>query len=331
MQQTQPVQPVDQTPDICACICTHNGQAILADCLDSLARQDLSAARFSILVIDDGSTDGTADTFRAWRDNHQDLTARLVCQPQSGLSAARNTGLQLSDAPLVAYIDDDAMAEPGWLSGLLAGFAEFPNAGAVGGPVSIRWTTPKPRWWRDELDEVFNRWQQGDQPHTLRFPLLPYGCNFAVRRNLAVGLGRFRTDLGRQKGKLLGGEETELFLRMLITNHDVAYWPTAHVQHLAVPHRATRGYVLRRAWMHGRSMARLAYAYPQVTSSYPNLGACLWQMTRTAKQYHFRLAHWKYWLFRLGYHWERCRLGRSVVRDHAHRAVSHLRRATSNA
>lgn len=327
MQQTQLVASLrdlaDDQPAICACVCTHNGRAVLGDCLDSLAGQDMPAGRFSILVIDDGSTDGTADLFRSWRDKHPKLTTRLVCQPSSGLSAARNAGLQFSDAPIVAYIDDDAVAEPGWLSGLLAAFLEFPCAGAAAGPVSVRWTTAKPRWWRDELDEVFNRFQPaGDQPCTLRFPNLPYGCNFAVRRNLAVGLGRFRTDLGRQKGTLLGGEETELMLRMLVTDHQVVYWPSAGVQHLALPHRANRKYILRRAWMHGRSAARLAAAYPQVADAMPGLATCLWRMCRTAPQYRFRTAHWKYWLYRLGYHWEQRALGLSAAKNRARRKIA---------
>lgn len=332
MQQAHispPATLANDQPEICACVCTHNGRATLPDCLASLAGQDLEWARFSILVVDDGSTDDSADIFRAWRDEHPELVARLVCQPAAGLSAARNTGLQLSDAPVVAFLDDDATAGPGWLRGLLAGFSEFPNAAAVGGPVEVRWIGDKPRWWRDPLDEVFNRFEPAQEPTTLTFPTLPYGCNFAVRRNVAVGLGRFRTDLGRQKGTLLGGEETELFLRMLGTDYQVAYWPGARVQHLALPQRATRKYILRRAWMHGRSLARLSLAYPAIGRAMPSLPRSCWQMFKLAPRYHFGVAHWKYWLFRLGYHWERRKMGCPIC-QRARYAATSLRRAAGH-
>lgn len=321
---------LESKPPICACICTHNGQATLRDCLDSLAGQTLEPDRFSILVVDDGSTDQTANLVRQWRDNHPDITCRLVIRTSNGLSAARNTGLQLSDAPLVAFLDDDALAGPGWLQEFLTAFCEFPLAAAVGGPVQVRWMAEKPRWWRDELDEVFNHFEPSDQPCTLAWPDLPIGCNFAVRRSIAVGLGRFRTDLGRQKGHLLGMEEIELFLRMLATDYQIAFWPHARIQHLALPHRVTRKYVLGRAWMHGRSLARLAYAYPQIGRTIPGAVRSLFQMLQLAPRYHFRVTHWKYWFFRLGYHWERLTMPHATPAPRTGRVVTFARRAPSH-
>lgn len=301
-------------PDICACVCTHNGQAVLGACLESLARQGLERDRFSVLVVDDGSTDETAAVYDAWHQMWPAVRARLVWQEATGLSAARNLGLKQSDAPLVAYIDDDAMASPGWLTGLIEGFARFGEAaGAVGGPVSVRWTANRPRWWRSELDEVFNRFDAGAEVCLVRFPRLPYGCNFAVRRDTAMQLGGFRTDLGRQKGQLLGGEETELLLRMGRSGIGVGYWPGARVEHMALPQRANRRYVLRRAWMHGRSLGRLSHVYAPVSEAMPGLSGCLWQMVWTAGRYRGRLSHWKYWLLRLGYHWERRRGGKAAA------------------
>ncbi len=331
MMTTRQIHPDNNAPAICACICTHNGQAVIPGCLDSLVAQDLPADRFTILVIDDGSTDATAETFRAWQENHPGLSAHLITQAASGLSVARNAAIEQCDAPIVAYIDDDAMAEPTWLSGLLSAFAEFPNAAAAAGPVQVRWTTARPRWWRDELDEVFNRFHPADQPCKLHWPQMPYGCNFAVRRDIALALGGFRTDLGRQNGTLLAGEETELLLRTLANKHEIAYQPSAGVQHLALASRATRRYILRRAWMHGRSAALLARRHQPVADSIPPLSRCLWQMLATAWRYRFRLAHWKYWLYRLGYHYQRLHHDNRPAPGHPHQSASNMRRVTNNA
>jgi len=300
-----------QRPDICVCLCTHNGQAVIGECLDSLARQALEPQRYRVLVVDDGSADATAAVVRSWRERNRNIVSRLIRQRQAGLAAARNVGLATSEAPLVAYIDDDAIADPGWLEGLIAAFARFPNAAAVGGPVRVRWISPKPWWWHDDLDEVFNRFRPAGEPTTLEFPALPYGCNFAVRRDVAMRVGGFRTDLGRQNGLLLAGEETELFLRMSEAGYQIAYWPDAFVDHLALPTRVSRRYILKRAWNHGRSLARLAAVHPGICEAFPGPAACLRRMLHDAPKYRFRLAHWKYWLLRFGYHYEARRLAPS--------------------
>jgi len=274
--------------------------------LDSLADQTLPKEQFGVLVIDDGSTDGTDEQVRQWQHDHADIACRLIRQPPMGLASARNTGLENADAPILAYLDDDALAHPDWLEGIVTAFQEFPTAGAVGGQVRVRWVRAGPGWWTDELDEVFNRFQPSDAPALLDFPQLPYGCNFAVRREVAVRAGGFRTDLGRRDGALLGGEETDLFLRLLEAGHPIAYWPAAVVEHLALPARANRWYVLKRAWNHGRSLARIAAVHPRVAQRMPALPRCVWRMVRYAPAHRFRLVHWKYWLLRFGYHYE-CR------------------------
>ena len=59
---------------------------------------------------------------------------RIVSEPQKGISAARNTALKLSRAPIVCFIDDDALAHPNWLSELLTAFRSYgDNVGIVGG------------------------------------------------------------------------------------------------------------------------------------------------------------------------------------------------------
>ncbi len=297
-------------PSVCACVCTHNGAATLPECLNALAGQTLDPRRFSVLIVDDGSTDATPDVARRWQAAHPHLNGRSIRQAPSGLSAARNAGIREANAPIVAYIDDDAFAAPGWLEGIVDAFEAFPAAAAMGGEVRVRWSTSKPRWWHDELDEVFNRFRPADEPMTLDFPRLPYGCNFAVRRDTAIRLGGFRTDLGRQGGALLAAEETDLLLRILEAGHPIAYWPSAMVEHLAMPSRLSRRYVLRRAWNHGRSLGRIAPTHPRLNEAMPPFGSCVWRMVGRASAHGFRLAHWKYWLLRLGYHHERRRVHR---------------------
>src|SRR6516165_4264922 len=100
-------------PKISVVVCTYNGARTLRQCLSALVALDYP--NYEVIVINDGSTDGTADIAR-------DYPVRLINQPNKGLSAARNTGLAASDGEIVAYIDDDAFPHRYWLRYLAAAF-----------------------------------------------------------------------------------------------------------------------------------------------------------------------------------------------------------------
>ncbi|MQY02891.1 glycosyltransferase family 2 protein [Actinomadura macrotermitis] len=107
-------------------VCSLNGSGRIGRPLEALERQTARAA-LEILVVDDGSTDGTGDVARA-------RGLRVVAHPHNkGLSAARNTGMQHASAPVVAFIDDDCEPAPRWAELLLTGYAG--DVTGVGGPV----------------------------------------------------------------------------------------------------------------------------------------------------------------------------------------------------
>jgi glycosyltransferase involved in cell wall biosynthesis len=112
--------------DLTVVICSLNGAAGLPRCLDALSRQAF-AGRLEIIVVDDGSTDGTSDVARA----HGAIVVRHPVN--RGLAAARNSGLRAASAPIVAFTDDDCEPEPEWARQLIAGYRE--GVTGVGGPV----------------------------------------------------------------------------------------------------------------------------------------------------------------------------------------------------
>ena len=104
-------------PLISVLVCTLNGGPGLERCLASVRKQSLGA-RIQSIVVDDGSTDGSADVAAAFG-------AEVIRHPVNrGLAAARNTGIAAARAPVVATLDDDCEADPEWAERLLDGFAE---------------------------------------------------------------------------------------------------------------------------------------------------------------------------------------------------------------
>src|SRR5210317_453045 len=98
-------------PILYAIVCTLDREDDLRLCLEALDREvDIAGGRLKVLVVDNGSTDGTTEFLNQWKDEH-----RLVHHVhRKGLSVARNSGLQMCKAPWVAYLDDDAVVREGW-------------------------------------------------------------------------------------------------------------------------------------------------------------------------------------------------------------------------
>jgi hypothetical protein len=205
-----------------------------------------------VLVVDNGSTDGTAAVISSAAD------VRGVAEPTPGLSHARNAGLDVASGDLVAFLDDDARAEPGWAEALVGARRRWPAATALGGPVVLEWCRPPPRWLTRDLERWYSAVDYGPAARLLGPDERPVGTNFAVLREEALAAGGFAVELGRRGASLGSEEEVELLTRLLGRGGSTGWEPGARVRHVVAPSRMTRRWLLRRAWAQGRSDTAVA-------------------------------------------------------------------------
>lgn len=111
---------------------TYNRPHALRGCLESLAAQRYPRALFEVIVVDDGGGEPAAPVVAEYRDR---LHVSLRCQDRAGPAAARNRGAMSARGCYVAFIDDDCLAEPGWLAALAAGFCAHPRGALLGGDI----------------------------------------------------------------------------------------------------------------------------------------------------------------------------------------------------
>ena len=171
-----------------------------------------------------------------------------------GLSGARNTGLAAASADVVAFLDDDARAEPEWLERLLAGYR--PGILGVGGSaVPDLSTRARPGWLPEEFDWVIGCSYRGQPTRTA--PVRNFiGANMSFRRRSLLAVGGFAEGIGRVGRVPLGCEETELCIRLRQRfPGNLLYDPSARVRHLVPGDRLTLRYFSRRCWHEGRSKA----------------------------------------------------------------------------
>lgn len=116
-------------PGLSIVVLTYNRRALLEDCLKSLLAQADPGTRLEILVVDDGSTDGTSHLVSSLADSHPHL--RYCPQPHGGIAAARNTGIRNATAGLIAIVADDYLLAPDYARTVVGFFREYPEAQVV--------------------------------------------------------------------------------------------------------------------------------------------------------------------------------------------------------
>lgn len=232
-----------------AVICTRNRAMFLKKCIDSLLRQTAGRECYEILVVDNGSTDNTAEIIAGYG-----AQIRWVYEPVAGLSRARNTGWQNARGSYVGYIDDDAFVEPTWVESVLWAFREVrPMPAWVGGPIALDWETPRPAWINEEMLTPLGYLHWGEAPRFLSREERLGGGNSAYPVDILRELDGFDERLGRGAATLLSGEETELQKRIEARQGTLYYHPGMGINHFVGKERVQPGWFYRRYFWGGVS------------------------------------------------------------------------------
>lgn len=219
--------------------------------VESVLAQDFTASNV-ILVIDHCPALYQLACDRFGSDERVTL---IESTHERGLSGARNTGVDTADGDIIAFVDDDAVAEPGWARALMRHYRDERVAGVGGYAVPV-WPQTRPAWMPTEFDWVVGCSYTG-QPTELAAVRNPLGCNMSLRRSVLDVVGGFRSELGRVGSHPVGGEETELCIRIGANDPSsvILFDPEARVHHHVSADRTTLRYFRRRCYHEGMSKA----------------------------------------------------------------------------
>ncbi len=177
------------------------------------------------------------------------------------LSDARNAGIKAASGDILAFIDDDAIADKYWLEKIIQNYEDDAIIG-VGGKIIPIWEGKPPDWFPMELGWIIGCSYSGLPLHKAKMRNI-IGCNMSFRSTLFKKIGLFSNLIGRININSLGGEETEFCLRAnrIFPNNKIIYDPTAIVYHNVPKTRQTYSFLLKRAIGEGISISCIRQMY----------------------------------------------------------------------
>lgn len=240
---------LENAPLVSVVVCSYNGSRTIGECLLGISR--LRYPNYEVIVVDDGSTDWTADI--AGR-----FDVRLFSVPNGGLSNARNIGWQQARGEIVAYIDDDATPDADWLTYLVLGYRSGDFAG-MGGP------NIQPH--DDDPIAHCVASAPGGPVHVLLSDRVAEhipGCNMSFRRSVLAEIGGFDTQFR------IAGDDVDICWRVQERGYVIGFHAGAMVWH----HRRNRVRIYwKQQFNYGRAEAMLERKWPE---KYNSAGHAYW-------------------------------------------------------
>jgi GT2 family glycosyltransferase len=227
------------SPMVSVVVCTRDRPDSVVTALRDLTALRYRAA-FEVVVVDNAPrSDATERAVRAAFEG--DPRVRYVREPRPGLSRARNRGVAEASADIVAFTDDDVRVDTRWLDGIARGFRAAPDVACVTGLIATAqlenaaqlYFHLREGWGTQCERRIFDLAENRDESS-----LYPYspgifgaGANFAMSRTVLKELGGFDEALGAGTASG-GGEDLDMFMRVILAGHRIVYEPSAIVSHV---------------------------------------------------------------------------------------------------
>ncbi len=239
----------------CIGLCTHNGAERLPETFEALGSMDLSGTAITrVVVVDNASTDDTADVVRAHSVLANGLRIELMSEPVPGKTRAMRTLFARTNEAMVLMLDDDCLPDEGWAAGLLTALESDDRAGIVGGPVRNQWRNTDGTIGEPTRIAAVYRRSLGDQGMGSETITLEdagaflMGASLGVRRSAMEDSGWLDgVKLESRTGDHLecGAEDAEVCIRIREAGWSVVYEPSASMQHVIYAHRQTAEYLAK--------------------------------------------------------------------------------------
>lgn len=232
----------------------------LIELINNIQKQTYSDFE-TIIIIDENKQ--LLEKIKNYIQKNQLCKMKIIYNSDNkGLSHSRNIGIENSSGDILAFIDDDAIPDENWVKSLIEIFDSDDDIGAMTGHIIPEWEHKSMAWFPKELHWMIS----------CSYTLTPtvkqevnrgFGTNMAFRRDIIHKVGIFATNIGINKKKWIGGEDTDMFLRVKNAGMKVVFEPKVIVKHKIYNYRIKIRNIIKRAFNGGFSVAMMkkSFAY----------------------------------------------------------------------
>ncbi len=239
-----------EPPEITVLFATRNRGTALPPVLDCLTRLTPPEGGWKLLIVDNGSTDGTPALLDAYLDR---LPLTVLHEPRAGKNRALNAALPHLEGTLIVLTDDDVLPQADWLARLRDAAREHPHASLFGGTVLPHWSRPPPAWLTEDAVPFSVLFAQQKRAAGACSCAAIFGPNMAVRRGVFEAGHRFSETVGPDESRRLYamGGETEFLRRVEAAGYSGWFVPESVVGHIIRPEQLGEDWILQRAYRYG--------------------------------------------------------------------------------
>src|SRR3954470_20755761 len=158
-------------------ICSYNRAKYIIDAIESLYNQTVSKVLYEVIVVDNNSIDNTKKLCLQYISFRPDYNIHYFDEKQQGASFARNTGVTHSKAPLIAFMDDDAIADKNFIENILRFFETHPEADGLGGRIIPKYIPEEPKWMSYYVSSLVGNFDYSDHAEEFKQGKYPLESN----------------------------------------------------------------------------------------------------------------------------------------------------------
>jgi len=245
-------------------VCTLNRLPLVREAITATLAQMDAFSRSSLVVVDNGSTDGTIEYLGQLAATDRRVIVRH--EARLGLYYARVTAIAAAPGDFIVFLDDDAVPDRGWLLNILRPLVREPDVGVSGCVARPRWLAPRPDWFPDRFLDEFAAIRETGHRRVCTFPAYPPGLGLAVRRHpcldlfahprrMAIALGHKSND---DTKPIYSGEDTDICELYARNGFAVVVDPGPGVAHAVHGGRLNPEWFLRRFRSEGHNRVHLS-------------------------------------------------------------------------
>jgi glycosyltransferase involved in cell wall biosynthesis len=211
-------------------------------------------SKIEYLIIDNGSIDDTGLIVQNYIEGKEKF--KYIYEPKRGKGHALNTGILNSNGNIIAFTDDDAVVDEGWIENIIETFVIY-KADCVGGKILPIWLGKRPAWLDNQLCNILAIQDLGPTTKEMfvKDEVMFFGVNVAIKRETFDRLGLYKTELDSRGG--CGNEDQEIYTRILNNNGKAMYNPNVIVKHKVFKERLTKKYFRNWHYYYGKDIAKL--------------------------------------------------------------------------